>query len=102
MKARRRRVQQQPVKPVDRISLADDRELRLIRGLWFEVQLAPLPAPDYRPCREVQRRPLKPYDRRSRIVDVEVTVRRLATPPVRDVVTAAMIEAGPAIDEWAA
>ena len=64
-------------KPVDRISLADDRELRLIRGLWFEVQLVPLPAPNYRPCREVQRRPLKPYDRRSRIVDVEVTVRTL-------------------------
>ena len=102
VKARRRRVQQQPEKPVDRISLADDRELRLIRGLWFEVQLAPLPAPNYRPCREVQRRPSKPYDRRSRIVDVEVTVRRLATPSVRDVVTAAMIEAGPAIDEWAA
>ena len=29
-------------------------------------------------------------------------MRRLATPSVRDVVTAAMIEAGPAIDEWAA
>ena len=45
---------------------------------------------------------MKPYDQRSRIVDVEVTVRRLATPSVRDVVTAARIEAGPAIDKWAA
>ena len=65
------------------------------------MRQAPLPVPDYRPCRETQKRPLKPYDRRSPVIEVEVTVRRLVTPAVRDVVTNALIEAGPPIDDEA-
>ena len=87
--------------PVERISLTDDRELRRVRGVWYEVRLAPLPLPDYRPCRETQKRPLKPYDRRSPIIEMEVTVRRLATPAVRDFVTNVLIDAGPPVDDEA-
>lgn len=99
-KARARRERQPRIaKPVEHISVAEDRELRLIRGLWYEVRLAPLPEPAYRPCREVHKRPLKPYDRRSRTVEIEITVRRLVTPAVQDVVTGMPIDPGPAIDE---
>jgi hypothetical protein len=100
-KARRRRMRLRPSSPVDRIALTDDPELRRVRGVWYEVCLVPLPSPDYRSCHETQKRPLKPYDRRSPIIEVDVTVRRLATPAVRDVVTNVLIEAGPPIDDEA-
>jgi hypothetical protein len=100
-KARRRRMIQRPSPPVDRIALTDDRELRRVCGVWYEVRLAPVPAPDYRLCREIQKRPLKPYDRRSPVIEIDVTVRRLATPAVRDVVTNVLIDAGPPIDDEA-
>ena len=100
-KARRRRVAQRiPLPQSERIPLADDRELRRLRGLWYEVQLAPLPKPEYRAYQEVQNRPLKPHRRGSRVIEVEVTVRRLVTPTVRDVTTGELIDAGPAIDDW--
>jgi hypothetical protein len=63
------------------------------------VKLAPLPEPQYREYRETQTRRLKPYDRRSAIVEIEITVRRLVTPAVRDVATDKLVEAGPATDE---
>jgi hypothetical protein len=94
-KARRSRMRQRPSTPVDRVPLTDDRELRRVRGVWYEVRLAPLPSPNYRECRETQTRPLKPYDRRSPVIEIAVTVRRLATAAVRDVVTNALIEVGP-------
>lgn len=100
-KARRRQMRQRPSPPVDRVALTDDRELRRVRGVWYEVRLVPLPVPDYRPCRETQKRPLKPYDRRSSVIEIDVTVRRLTTPAVRDVVTNVLIEVGPPIDDEA-
>jgi hypothetical protein len=100
-RAFRRAMKRRPTPPCECIALADDRELRRIRGIWYEVQLAPLPQPDYRPCREVQKRPLKPHGP-SRVVEVEVTVRRITTQAVRDVVTYDLIEVGPGIDDWTA
>jgi hypothetical protein len=82
-----------------RIELVADRELRLVDGLWYEVRLAPMPEPVFRVGVETQTRPLRPYDRKSPLVDVEVVVRRLATPAVWDVVAGALIEVGPAIDD---
>jgi hypothetical protein len=76
-------------------------ELRLIGGLWYEVKLAPLPEPVYRPFRETRKLQLKPYDRKSPIIEIEIEVRRLVTPAVRDVATGAMIAAGPATDDEA-
>jgi hypothetical protein len=99
-KARRRARRRSPA-PVDRISLGEDRELRLISSIWYEVRLAPLPVPEYRTYRELQKRPLKPHDRRSPVIEVELTVRKLATPAVRDVVINALIEVGPPIDDEA-
>jgi len=100
-KRRRRAARQLRPAPIERITLSDDRELRRLHGVWYEVQFAPLPEPIYRAYPEVQERALKPYDRRSPVIEVELTVRRLITPAVRDVVTKAMVEAGPAIDDEA-
>jgi hypothetical protein len=97
-KARRRAAQRTPSRP-ERIPLEPGLELRRLRGIWYEMRLAPLPEPEYRAGREVQRRRLKPYDPRSAVIDVELTVRRLATPAVRDVATNTLIEVGPAIDD---
>jgi hypothetical protein len=98
-KRRRRRDRQLEPAPIERIALSDDHELRRLRGLWYEVQFAALPGPEYRSSREVQKRPLKPYDQKSPAVEVEVTVRRLITPPVYDVMAKTMVEVGPAVDD---
>lgn len=100
-KARHRRIKQKAPKPVDRVTLTKNRELRLIHDVWYEVQLAVLPEPTYRPCQEIEKRRLKPYDRGSPVVEVEVTVRRLITPAVYDVVAGAFVEVGPQIDNEA-
>ena len=94
-----RRSQRVPSPPPDRIPLASDRELRRINGLWFAVGLSPLPAAEYRASLETRRIPLKGYARRSPSVEIEVTVRRLATPAVRDVVSGALVPVGPEIDD---
>jgi hypothetical protein len=88
-----------PSTPPDRIGLAPDRELRRIDGLWFAVTLAPLPAPEYRAFGEIRTIPLKGYARRSPVIEMELTVRRLATPAVWDVVSGALVPVGPEIDE---
>jgi hypothetical protein len=67
--------------------------------------LAPLPEPEYREFRELRKIPLKPHARRSPVVEIEMTVRRLATPAVLDVVAGARVPVGPDVDEaraWAA
>jgi hypothetical protein len=99
-KARRRAKRNRSAPPVERIAQAADRELRLINGLWYELQLAPLPEPIYRAFREVRKVPLRGYyDRRGPIVEIEMDVRRLMSPAVRDVATGRMIEVGPALDD---
>src|SRR5260370_7619684 len=96
---RRAAAQRRPALPPECIALAEDCELRRIRGIWYEIQLAPLPEACYRPYREIQKRPLKSYDPRSPLVELEVTVRRLITSAVRDAVTNTIGEAGPATDD---
>jgi len=97
---RQTRRQHRPAAP-ERIPLAEDRELRRIDGIWYEVRLAPLPEPIYRPFREVQTRKLKPWAANGPVVSVDVSVRRLVTPAVVDVVTRAQVPAGPEIDDEA-
>ena len=101
MKTRRRSTRHRMPGPIERIQLAEDRGLRLIGGLWYEVKLAPLPEPVYRSFRETRKLQLKPYDRKSPIVEIEMDVRRLITPTVRDVATEEMIAAGPETDDEA-
>jgi hypothetical protein len=98
-KARRRATNNRPKPPVTHIPLAEDRELRRIDGLWYEIRLVPLPEPEYRANRETQTQRLKPYDRRSPLITIEITVRRLITPAVRDAATGKLVEAGPATDD---
>ena len=95
----RRRARPARSAPPDRIGLAPDRELRRIDGLWLEVILAPLPDPEYRAFREIRKIPLKRYASRSPVIEMEMIMRRLATPAVKDVVTGALVPAGPEIDE---
>jgi hypothetical protein len=97
-KARRQAKRNPPAAPVESIVLAPDRELRLIEGFWYEVQLAPFPEPLYVATREIVKCPFTPWSRESRFFEAEMEVRRLTSPPVHDVVTGKAIETGPAID----
>jgi hypothetical protein len=98
-KARRRARRNPPPRPIDRVALAADRELRRINGFWYELRLAPMPDPVYRTVVERRQIPLKPYRRRSPLVEIEVTVRRLVGPAIRDAGTGVLVAAGPEIDE---
>ena len=103
-KARRRAERHRPATPVERIELAEDRELRLISGLWYQVQLAPLPEPVYAVYHEVQTRFRNGYSARCGTYEVELAVRRLVSPKVHDVTTGEWIAVGPEIDNtesWA-
>jgi hypothetical protein len=103
-RARRRARDNRPSLPVERVALGENRELRLIEGLWYKVQLASLPEPIYRASRETLRLPLVSYIRDGRSFEAEMDVRRLISPPVRDVITGHMIAVGPLIDnpeKWA-
>lgn len=100
-KARRRAKRNWRPLPIERIALAEDSELRLIDGLWYEVRLAPLPEPVYRACRETVRLPRRLYERGGRSFVAEMDVRRLVSPPVWDVAAQRMMTVGPVIDDAA-
>jgi hypothetical protein len=101
VKSRRRAERNSPPALITRVALAKDCELRLIEGLWYHVRLAPLPEPIYHVSRETQKRFRNSYSARRGVVEVEVDVRRLITPSVRDVVTGELVAAGPATDDTA-
>jgi hypothetical protein len=98
-KARRRARRNPPPRPVDCVALAADRELRRIEGFWYELRLAPMPDPVYRAFDERRKVPLKPFHPRSPLIEIEITVRRLVGPSLRDAVTGRPVEVGPEIDE---
>lgn len=103
-KARRRAAAARPAPPVERIALAEDQELRMISGLWHHVRLASLPEPVYRVHQEAQRRFRNGYSSRGGTCEIEMAVRRLVSPRVRDVATREWIAVGPEIDDhdsWA-
>ena len=99
-KARRRAARNRPAAPIERIALGEDAELRLISGLWYHVQLARLPEPTYQVCLEVRTRFCNGYSRRGGTYEVELPVRRLITPKMRDVVTGEWIAVGPETDSF--
>ncbi|HEX2886367.1 hypothetical protein [Vineibacter terrae] len=81
-KARRRQeAARKLAPPVERITLAADRELRCLDGIWYEITLAPLPEPRYA---------------------AGPKGRTLAIRPVRDVVSGVTVPVGPEIDGAAA
>ena len=67
-KARLRARRNPSPRPLDRVALAADRELRRIDGFWYELRLAPMPDPVYRAIVEHRDVRLKPFDRRSPVV----------------------------------
>lgn len=101
VRARRRAERNQPPVPVTRVALDKNSELRLVAGFWYHVRLAPLPEPVYRVSREVQKKFRNGYSAHKGVDEVEVDVRRLVTPSVRDAVTGESIPAGPATDDTA-
>ena len=98
-KARRRAKRHRQAQPVERISLAADRELRLIEGIWYEVRLAILPEPVYRTVRETLKVPRKRSSSKGGVIELGLDVRRLITPQVRDIVTNQPVPVGPEIDD---
>ncbi|MBA4793650.1 MAG: hypothetical protein H2041_08295 [Phenylobacterium sp.] len=80
-----------PSKAADVMPLDDNRELRRLGGLWFEVRLAPLPEPEYRAVT----RSVSSHGKPPR----EASLRQLVTPAVHDAVTGAAVCAGPELDE---
>lgn len=86
-------------KPIDRVPLTADRELRRVDGIWFEVTLAPLPEPEYRAVHVAERLPLSPWDPTGPTFEAERTMRRLVTPGCFDVVSGEAVLAGPETDD---
>jgi len=96
-KALDRRVAPAPAN--DRMPLSDQRELRWLGGIWFDVRLAALPEPAYRAVVRPQ------YNGAGARKPREVVVRQLVTPAVYDIVSGQAVCAGPELDEpraWAA
>jgi hypothetical protein len=93
------RARRRAPEPPSRIALTADRELRCIAGIWYEVTLAALPEPDYRAVPEVRSVPLRRRSPASQTIELEMEVRRLVTPAVRDAISGAAVPAGPEIDD---
>lgn len=81
-----------PSPTVDRVVITEARELRRLNGLWFEVVLAPLPAPEYRTV-------LRPAAASPSGKPREAAFRQLVTPAVVDAVSGKAVCAGPELDE---
>nr|WP_313040747.1 hypothetical protein [Brevundimonas diminuta] len=81
------------------IRLASFRELRRIGGIWYEVRLAPLPEPEYRPVIRSVNQKVRPYRVVSPMRMIEVRVHQLVTPAVQDAVTGEAVLAGPESDD---
>lgn len=84
-----------PVRERIRVPLGPDRELRRIRGLWFEVRIAPLPRAEYELVAVTRQ-----VKRQGRMVDISVRIRRLVTAPVYDAVAGRWIPVGPEVDDY--
>ena len=89
------------VKPTVSKELGPMHELRLIDGIWYEIEYAPLPKPQYREYTDVRSIRQRPWDPASPVVEYEVTVRRLISAPVYDVLRREFIRVGPAVDDEA-
>lgn len=97
--ARLRRRARRPDPAAAPIRLAPLRELRRIEGVWYEVRLAPLPKPDYRPVIRSVKQRIRPYDAASQMRTIEVRVHQLVTPAVQDPITGEAVLAGPESDD---
>ncbi len=97
VKAARRQAKAVSPKPITRIVLKPDLELRQIDGLWYEIHKAPIPAPQYRDDVKTVIKTIG-YGPKRRTIESRHKIRVLVTPSVRDVATGAAIPAGPLED----
>lgn len=88
-------------RPMDTVKLGIARELKLIDGIWYEVEYAPLPVPQYKASLELRLQRLKPWDVNSPLAELEVMVRRLTSAPVWDVIQKEYVRVGPLVDDEA-
>jgi hypothetical protein len=93
------RLREERERPVTSVKLDAMRELKLIDGVWFEVDYAPFPTPQYAEYPEVRQIRRRPWDRKSPVVEDEIVVRKLVSAPVFDVVKRHLVSVGPPIDE---
>lgn len=98
-KARHRAERSVQKQPADRIRLKPELELRQIDGLWYAIRFERMPDPIYREIKETRKVPLRVSRPNGPRVGIDVTMRRLAGPAVRDVVTGNAVPVGPATDE---
>ena len=96
---RQRAAAKVPTRTDDVIVLSEMVELRRFNGIWFEVQRAALPQPEYIPLRRQIRKRRNPYSWPPAEISVDVVVRQLITPAVVDIVTGKPVTAGPELDE---
>src|SRR5690606_14168754 len=82
--ARSRRQLRKPAPEKAPIRLSPLRELRCIEGVWYEVRLAPLPEPQYRPVVRTMKQRLKPWVASSPERLVELRLHQLVTSAVHD------------------
>lgn len=95
------RLREERERPVTSVKLDEMRELKLIDGVWFEVEYAPFPTPQYADYPEVRQIRRRPWDRKSPVVEYEIVVRKLISAPVFDVVKRHHVNVGPHVDEEA-
>lgn len=93
------RLREERERPVTSVKLDAMRELKLIDGVWFEVDYAPFPTPQYAEYPEVRHIRHRSWDRKSPVVQYEIVVRKLISAPVFDVVKRELVSAGPPVDE---
>jgi hypothetical protein len=97
--ARRRRQLRKPEPAKASIRLSPLTELRRIAGVWYEVRLAPLPEPEYRPVVRTVKQRVKPWRASSPERTAEVKLHQLTTSAVTDAVTGEAVPVGPETDD---
>jgi hypothetical protein len=95
------RLRRERERPVTSIKLDSMRELKLIDGVWFEVEYAPLPMPQYREGLQIRPFRQRPWDPSCPVVEYAVVVRTLISAPVFDVIRRERLRVGPLIDDEA-
>jgi hypothetical protein len=93
------RLRRERERPVNSIKLEPMRELKLIDGVWFEVEYASLPVPQYRERYQTRSIRQRPWDPNCPVVEYEVVVRTLISAPVFDVIKRELIRVGPVVDD---
>lgn len=83
----------------DTVRVSAMRDLKLIDGIWYEVDYAVLPDAIYVERSQIRRVQTKPWHANSPGAEYEMKLRCLISRPVYDVLLRAEVAVGPSIDE---